>query len=104
MMTIQEAKDYIKKNDLSFDDAIQLILDNDIGVDYLMDFYSMKELIKHEVDEENMNMVQHLANAIWNDNGEGEEWWVYDRSMGTLETPYSIGSVSELLEYLDTLG
>lgn len=102
-MTIQEAKDYIKKNDLSFDDAITLLTDNDIGVDYLWDFEAMKELIKHEVDEENMNMVQHLANAIWNDTGEGEEWWVYDRSMGTLETPYSIGSVRELLDYLDTL-
>lgn len=103
-MTIQEAKEHIINEDLSFDQAIDFIIDNDIGVDYLFSFDSMKDLIKHELDEDNINMVQHLVNAIWNDTSKGDEWWVYDRSMGILETPYAIGDVQELLEYLDTLG
>lgn len=103
-MTVQEAKEHIINEDMSFDQAIDFIIDNDIGVDYLHSFDSMKELIKHEVDEENMFFVSHLANAIWNDPSEGDEWWVYDISMGTLETPYAIGNIKELLEYLDTLG
>lgn len=103
-MTIQEAKEHIINKDLSFDQAIDFIMDNSIGVDYLCSYDLMKDLIKHELDEDNINMVQHLVNAIWEDTSEGDEWWVYDRSMGTLETPYAIGNVQELLEYLDTLG
>lgn len=102
-MTIQEAKQHIINEDLSFDQAIDFIIDNSIGVDYLCSYDLMKDLIKHELDEDNINMVQHLSSAMWNDTGDGEDWWIYDRSMGTMQTPYSIGSVGALLDYLDTL-
>ncbi len=99
-MDIEEIRDTIINEDLDFDAAIDLLIDNDYG-DYIYSWDVMKELIKDALDQDDMNMVQHLVNAIWNDDGVGDAYWVYDRSMGTLETPRSLGSVDDVIDYID---
>ena len=99
-MTIEEIKDTIIAEDLDFDAAMQLLIDNGYG-DYIYTWDVMKDLIKDALDQDDMNMVQHLVNAIWNDDGPDDEYWVYDRSMGTLQTPYSLGTTEDVLNYID---
>lgn len=99
-MDIKEIRDKIISEDLDLGDAISLLYDNGYG-DSIYDWEIMKDMIKYELDNDDMNMVQHLVNAIWNDDGEGEDYWVYDRSMGTMETPYSLGSVDDVIDYID---
>lgn len=60
----------------------------------------LKEFIKEKVDSEDFNLASHLCNAIWNDpNPDDSDWYDYDYSMGTLDTPVCL-SKKEDIEYL----
>ena len=60
----------------------------------------LKEFIKEKIDNEDFNVASHLCNAIWNDpNPDNSDWYMYDYSMGTLDTPVCL-SKKEDVEHL----
>lgn len=77
-----------------FEDNCELLRDE------LLSYEEMKEMIKNELDNDNIFMVLHLAKAIENQ----EEYYIYDRSMGTLETPREVKDNEDLLEVVDNWG
>lgn len=99
-MTLEQIREIIVNDDLDLHDSVSLIWDNGYGDD-ISSWDMLKDFIKECLDDDDMNMVVHIANAIWNDKGSGDEYWVYDYSMGTLESPYSLGSVDDVLDYID---
>lgn len=62
--------------------------------DDLYDFETMKGMIEDYLKEDNFLMVEHLAKAI---KGEAK-YYIYDWSMGTLETPQEVDNNEDLLD------
>lgn len=63
---------------------------------------SLKEFIKEKIDEDNFCIASHLCNAIWNDpNPSMSEWYDYDYSMGTLDTPVCLSEKSHVDHLID---
>ena len=63
---------------------------------------SLKEFIKEKIDEDNFCIASHLCNAIWNDpNPSMSEWYDYDYSMGTLDTPVCLSEKAHIEHLID---
>lgn len=58
-------------------------------------------MAKHEIDEDNIKMALHILNAIYESDCPDDSLYIYDRSMGTLETPTPITCKEDLEEYID---
>lgn len=58
-------------------------------------------MVKHEIDEENLQMAVHILNAVWESDCPDDSYYLYDRSMGTLETPTPITCKEDLEDYID---
>lgn len=58
-------------------------------------------MAKHEIDEENLQMAIHILNAIYESDCPDNSYYIYDRSMGTLETPTPITCKEDLEDYID---
>jgi hypothetical protein len=58
-------------------------------------------MAKHEIDEENLQMAIHILNAIYESDCPDNSFYIYDRSMGTLETPTPITCKEDLEDYID---
>lgn len=59
---------------------------------------SMEDMVIDDVNNGNYNVAAHILNAMWENHA---DWYKYDRSMGTLETPTSIntaGDINALIE------
>ena len=56
---------------------------------------------KHEIDEENLQMAIHILNAIYESDCPDNSYYIYDRCMGTLETPTPITCKEDLEAYID---
>lgn len=70
-------QDYENKsfNELMYD------LDNDM--DDIHSRETMIDMVKHEIDEDNLFVARHILDGIYN---EYAEWYQYDRCMGTLQS------------------
>lgn len=52
---------------------------------------SLINYIKTELDNDNLGLALFLLDAMYNDPSlYGSVWWIYDYSMGTLQTPVNI--------------
>lgn len=74
----------------TFDELIEQLQNEDQDIcsyDYLKDF------AKHLIDEENIGFALHILNAIYTEPG---EYFEYDCSMGTLQTPSGLTEKSDL--------
>lgn len=83
---------------LTFDELVEW------AYDHLDDVHSEEGLIamaKHEIDEENLQMAVHILNAVYESDCPDGSYYLYDRSMGTLETPTPITCKEDLEEYID---
>lgn len=72
--------------------------------DNIDDIYSEDRLIamaKHEIDEENLQMAIHILTAIYESDCPDGSYYIYDRSMGILETPTPITCKEDLKDYID---
>ena len=72
--------------------------------DKLDDVHSEDGLIamaKHEIDEDNLQMAVHILNAVFESDCPDDSYYLYDRSMGTLETPTPITCKEDLEDYID---
>lgn len=70
-------QDYENKsfNELMYD------LDNDM--DDIHSRETMIDMVKDEIDEDNLFVARHILDVIYN---EYAEWYQYDRCMGTLQS------------------
>lgn len=59
------------------------------------------EMAKHEIDEDNLKMAMHILNAIYESDSPDDSYYLYDRCMGTLETPTPITCKEDLEDYID---
>lgn len=82
-MTFEEVFDYVEENSLM-----------DITTeDVLLEF------AKTKIDDDNIPMALHILNAVYN-NHYNTEYYKYDYSMGTLETPTPIVDKEDFEIYL----
>ncbi len=58
-------------------------------------------MAKHELDEENLQIALHILNAVYESDCPDGSYYLYDRSMGILETPTPITCKEDLEDYID---
>ena len=84
--------------EMSFEELLDVAYDN---LDNVWAEEVLIEEAKHEIDEDNMMMALHILNAIHNSDCPDGSYYIYDRSMGTLETPTPITCKEDLEDYID---
>ncbi len=67
--------------------------------DYITTYESLKEFIKSNIDNDNLIVAAHLTKAL--NACDYAEYYNYDYSMGTLETPTPLKDISDLEDYCD---
>jgi hypothetical protein len=84
--------------EMSFDELLEWAYDN---IDDIHTEEGLIEMAKHELDEDNLGMTLHILNAVYENEYIDDCYYLYDRSMGTLETPTPITCKEDLEEYID---
>lgn len=57
----------------------------------------LKDFIKEKIDSDDFYLAIHLLQAIWDDPNIGDsEWYQYDYSMGTLQSPSSLNCKEDI--------
>lgn len=85
-------------NNMEFEELIEWAYEN---VDDLYSEDGLIAMAKHEIDEDNLMMALHILNAIYESDCPDDSFYIYDRSMGTLETPTPIICKEDLEDYID---
>ncbi len=85
-------------NEMSLDELSQWAFDN---LDNVHFEGTLLELAKHEIDEDNLQMALHILNGIYNSEDAFNGYYIYDRSMGTLEPVTPITCKEDLEDYID---
>ena len=83
---------------MSFEELLEWAYEN---VDDVRTEDGLIEMAKHEIDKENLQMAVHILNAVYENEYIDDCYYLYDRSMGTLETPTPITCKEDLEEYID---
>lgn len=83
---------------MSFEELLDWAYDN---IDNMHSEEVLIDLVKHEIDEDSFKMALHILQAIYDSNAPDGCYYIYDRSMGTLETPTPITCKEDLEEYID---
>lgn len=84
--------------EMSFEELLEWAYDN---IDDIHSEEILKEMVKYEVEEDNFKMALHILNAIYESDCPDGSYYIYDRSMGTLETPTPITCKEDLEEYIE---
>jgi hypothetical protein len=84
--------------EMSFEELLEWAYDN---IDDIHTEEGLIEMAKHELDEDNLGMALHILNAVYENEYIDDCYYLYDRSMGTLETPTPITCKEDLEEYID---
>jgi hypothetical protein len=84
--------------EMSFEELLEWAYDN---IDDMHSEEALIELAKHEIDEDSIRMALHILNAVYESDCPDGSYYIYDRSMGTLETPTPITCKEDLEEYID---
>lgn len=84
--------------EMSFEELLEWAYDN---IDDMHSEEALIELAKHEIDEDSLRMALHILNAVYESDCPDGSYYIYDRSMGTLETPTPITCKEDLEEYID---
>lgn len=83
---------------MSFEELLEWAYEN---VDDLHSEDTLIEMVKHEIDEDSFKMALHILQAIYDSDAPDDSYYLYDRSMGTLETPTPVTCKEDLEEYID---
>jgi hypothetical protein len=83
---------------MSFEELLDWAYDN---IDDMHSEEALIELAKHEINEDSLRMALHILNAIYESDCPDGSYYIYDRSMGTLEIPTPITCKEDLEEYID---
>lgn len=90
-------KEFFESN--TFEDVMEQLNEE---YDQITTLDTLKMFIKEKIDEDNFNIASHLCNAIWNDpNPSMSEWYEYDYSMGTLDTPVCLSEKADVEHLID---
>lgn len=84
-------------NKMTDEEAINWAFDN---LDDLTYEDTLLDFAKTKIDDDNIYMALHVLNAVYN-NTHDTEVYMYDYSMGTLETPTPIVDKEDLEPYID---
>ena len=74
----------------------ELMYDLDNDMDDIHSRETMIDMVKHEIDEDNLFVARHILDGI---DDEYAEWYQYDRCMGTLQ-PITALKDKEDIEHL----
>jgi hypothetical protein len=85
-------------NNMTFEELLDWAYDN---IDDMHSEEALIELVKHEIDEDSFQMALHILQAIYNSDAPDGSYYIYDRSMGTLETPTPITCKEDIEYYID---
>ena len=72
--------------EIDFDELLELMFENS---DIITDEETLKGFAIDKLRDDNFGLALHIINAIY-ENPYDSEWYRYDYSMGTLETPSPI--------------
>ena len=81
----------------SFDELIEMLRGehNDI-ISYDM----LKEYVKKQIDDDDINLARHILEAIWNSpNRIDGNWYQYDYTAGTYDTPRELSTKDDIEEF-----
>ena len=78
---------------LTFEEVMDVLCEHD----EIHNEESLKDYIKHLIDHDNFGLALHILNGIY--DSEDAEWYQYDVSLGTLETPSAL-TCKEDIEHL----
>lgn len=79
----------------SFEELIEQFMEQGYNI---ASYEDLKEFAKYLIDEDNLLFAIHILEAIQKDEA---NWYSYDYSMGTLETPTSIRNKEDLEDYIE---
>lgn len=82
---------------MDFEELMNWAYDN---LDCITDEEILKEYGIRNIQDDNFNMVLHIIGAIF-ENPYSTEWYRYDYSMGTLETPKPITDRYDIEDLID---
>lgn len=83
---------------MTLDELLEWAYDN---IDDIHSEEALIEMAKHEIDEDSLKMALHILNAIYESDCPDGSYYLYDRCMGTLETPTPITCKEDLEDYID---
>lgn len=83
---------------MTFDELVEWAYEN---VDDVHTEGGLIGMAKHELNNENLRMAIHILTAIYESDCPDDSYYLYDRGMGTLETPTPITCKEDLEEYID---
>ena len=82
-----------------------VISDFEFDNDDIISRDSLKDFAIYQIKEDRLFLARHILDAIddtyADDNGEYAEWYSYDTTMGTLETPRAIYNINDLYDYVE---
>ena len=84
--------------EMSFEELLEWAYDN---IDDIHSEETLLEMVKHEINEDSLRMALHILQAVYESDCPDGSYYIYDRSMGTLETPTPITCKEDLEEYID---
>lgn len=83
--------------EMNFEEQMSWAMQN---IDYVTTEETLKQFVVESVENDKFNMALHILNAIW-DNQYTTEYYRYDYSMGTLETPTPIIELDDIEDLID---
>ena len=78
---------------MTFEEVMDILCDHD----EVHSEESLKDYIKYLIDHDNFGLALHMLNGVY--DSEDAEWYQYDVSLGTLETPSAL-TCKEDIEHL----
>jgi hypothetical protein len=83
---------------MSFEELLEWAWDN---LNDLTTEDCLLEFAKKKIDDENVMMALHVLHAVYESEAPDGSYYIYDYSMGTLETPTPITCKEDLEDYID---
>ena len=84
--------------EMSFEELLEWAYDN---IDDIHSEETLLAMVKHEINEDSLRMALHILQAVYESDCPDGSYYIYDRSMGTLETPTPITCKEDLEDYID---
>lgn len=76
----------------------EIISDNRDDFYTIIDRESLLDFAIYQINEGRLFLARHILDAVDTDYA---DWYNYDASMGTLETPTPVDDVNDLYDYVD---
>lgn len=95
MMPVMTREQFEK---MTIEELVEWAFEN---IDYVHHEDALLDLAKHEIDEENLNVAIHILTGVYESEEAVCGYYIYDRSMGTLDPVVPITCKEDLEDYID---